>query len=114
LRGAAESVPVVPLDLAPHRPTNRGGHRPRQLDRRPSVEPLHVRAAPAALEQVEVQERLPAHVEDAWRLLDHGRPGPHERDDGGDVAEQLGRAVRHRGVCYARRQTIAKLIGRPR
>src|SRR5438876_1122557 len=55
----------------------------------------HPYPAPAALKQVEVEERPAAHVEDGGLLLDDSGPRAHLGDQVGEVVEQLGRAMPH-------------------
>jgi hypothetical protein len=66
-----------------------------RVERHPAAGALDVGAAPPVGLPVEVQERLPAHVEDAARLLDHAGPDADLGEEAGQVVEQLGWAVRH-------------------
>src|SRR5262245_3162849 len=67
----------------------RRGKRARQLERAPARRALDVRASPPALDQMEVQEREPARVEDARALLDDAFPAAHCAQHVGEIVEQL-------------------------
>src|SRR5262249_18921189 len=57
---------------------------------------LEVSPAPAALQQMKMQEGCAAKVEDGAALLDHPGPVAQLVEAPMEVVEQLGRAVRHR------------------
>ena len=78
----------------------RGWDRPRQVERGPTGAAFHVGAAPAASDQVEVQEGLAARVQHAGRFLDDDvRPGQDLGDQAGDIVQELRRAVGHGSDC---------------
>src|SRR5713101_7117524 len=67
------------------------GDRPRKVELYPVRASLDVGTAPTPCEQVKVEERLVARVEDA-------RPGPQVSEQVGEVIEQLWRTVGHGSV----------------
>ena len=91
-------------------------HRDRvwQFERHPAVGPFDVGAAPSVRLPVEVQERLPAHVENAGGLLDHAGPAANLGEELGQVVEQVGWAMRHGSVVPLIVQVESGLAGAAR
>src|SRR5437867_3686103 len=91
--------PLLPAmartQLATHRSSPRCRHWSREVELRPARPSLDVGTAPAPLEQVEVEERPAAHVENGGLLLDDPAPRAHLGDHVSKVVEQLERAMRH-------------------
>jgi hypothetical protein len=58
-----------------------------QIERHPAAAPLDVGAPPAVRLPVEMQERRPAHVEDAATLLGHAGPGADLGEHVGEIVE---------------------------
>src|SRR5207249_7125529 len=67
---------------------------------------LDVCSAPTPCEQVEMEERLFARIEDARPLIDDAGPGPHVSEHVGEVVEQLRRTVRHGCVLPPQRDQL--------
>src|SRR5712692_5337341 len=74
------------------------GDRPRKVELYPVRASLDVGTTPTPCEQVKVEERLVARVEDARPLLDDAGPGPQVSEQVGEVIEQLWRTVGHGSV----------------
>src|SRR3989442_12355154 len=72
-----------------------GGDRPRKVELDPVRASLDVGTAPTPCEQVKVEERLVARVEDARPLLDDAGPGPQVSEQVREVIEQLWRTIGH-------------------
>src|SRR6266478_3177785 len=81
--------------LAKQRASPRCRHWSREVELHPTGPALDVGTTPAALEQVEVEERPAAHVEDGGLLLDDPGPRAHLGDHVSEVVEELGRAMPH-------------------
>src|SRR3989442_11560734 len=69
--------------------------RPRKVELDPVRASLDVGTAPTPCEQVKVEERLVARVEDARPLLDDAGPGPQVSEQVREVIEQLWRTIGH-------------------
>jgi len=75
--------------------SHHGSDRPRKVELHPARASLDVGTAPTPCEQVKVEERLVACVEDARPFLDDPGPRPQVGEQVGEVIEQLWRTVRH-------------------
>jgi hypothetical protein len=88
----------VPAQAAQERAPSSHRDRVWQFERHPAAGPFDVGAAPPVSLPVEVQEGLPAHVENAGSFLDHAGPVTDLGEEIGQVVEQVGWAMRHGSV----------------
>src|SRR6266446_4954384 len=98
--GPPWGVPCLPLAVAGAQQFQesaplRHGDGTREIERGPAGAALDVGAAALGIDQVIVEEGVPARVEDAGRFLDYAWPAADVAQDVGNVVEQRGRTVRH-------------------
>src|SRR5919108_6675010 len=93
--GRPHALAIAASQLSAERAATPIGHRHRKLDLYPATPTLDVRASPRTGEQVEVEEGLTPEVENEGTLLENAGPGPHLRQEGGDIGQQRRRAVGH-------------------
>jgi hypothetical protein len=89
---------VSDSELTPQDPSPRCRGRSRNVELHPAGVSLDVRAPAPSLDQVEVEKRLTAHVEDARFLLGDARPGADLVEEIGQVVQELRRPVRHEAI----------------
>lgn len=104
---------IVPAQAAQEGASSSHRDRVWQFERHPAG-PFDVGAAPPVRLPVEVQERLPAHVENAGGLLDHAGPVANLGEELGQVVEQVGWAMRHGSVVPSIVQVESGLAGAAR
>jgi hypothetical protein len=104
----------VPAQAAQERAPSSHRDRVWQFERHPAAGPFDVGAASPVSLPVEVQERLPAHVENAGSFLDHAGPVADLGEELGQVVEQVGWAMRHGSVVPSIVQVESGLAGAAR